>query len=75
MAPTRRWTSVRPGAAWDEALSSRRPVLLEVVTDPAVPTLPPELEPKLKEKLEQALTQEPDAARLREQLGKAGHGA
>jgi pyruvate dehydrogenase (quinone) len=63
------------GAAWDEALSSRRPVLLEVVTDPAVPTLPPELEPKLKGKLEQALSQEPDAARLREQLGKAGHDA
>ncbi len=61
------------GAAWDEALAARRPVLLEVVTDPAVPTLPPELEPKLKEKLEQSLNQEPDADRLRAQLTKAGH--
>jgi pyruvate dehydrogenase (quinone) len=29
------------GAAWDEALASDRPVVLEVKTDPEVPPLPP----------------------------------
>lgn len=33
------------GRAWDEALAADRPVLLEAVTDPTVPTLPPELKP------------------------------
>jgi pyruvate dehydrogenase (quinone) len=31
----------RIGAAWDEALSCGRPALLEVITDPNVPPLPP----------------------------------
>ncbi len=31
------------GAAWDEALSSDRPVVLEVKTDPEVPPLPPHM--------------------------------
>jgi pyruvate dehydrogenase (quinone) len=31
----------RVGAAWDEALASQQPVVLEVVTDPEVPPLPP----------------------------------
>jgi len=31
------------GAAWDEALASRRPVLLEVKTDPEVPPLSPHI--------------------------------
>ena len=31
------------GAAWDEALSSNRPVVLEVKTDPNVPPLPPHI--------------------------------
>lgn len=29
------------GAAWDEALSADRPVLLEAIVDPDVPTIPP----------------------------------
>jgi pyruvate dehydrogenase (quinone) len=33
----------RMGAAWDEALSSDRPVVLEVKTDPNVPPLPPHI--------------------------------
>ncbi|MES2184055.1 MAG: thiamine pyrophosphate-requiring protein [Pseudomonadota bacterium] len=36
------------GPAWDEALAAQQPVLLEMVTDPNVPSLPPEI------KLEQA---------------------
>jgi pyruvate dehydrogenase (quinone) len=32
------------GAAWDEALSADRPVVLEAVTDPEVPPIPPHIE-------------------------------
>jgi pyruvate dehydrogenase (quinone) len=31
------------GSAWDEALAADRPVVLEAVTDPAVPPLPPHI--------------------------------
>ena len=31
------------GAAWDEALAADRPVVLEVLTDPEVPPLPPHI--------------------------------
>ena len=31
------------GAAWDEALASDRPVVLDAITDPAVPPLPPHI--------------------------------
>ncbi len=31
------------GAAWDEALACDRPVVLEAITDPAVPPLPPHI--------------------------------
>jgi pyruvate dehydrogenase (quinone) len=31
------------GSCWDEALASERPVVLEVVTDPEVPPLPPHI--------------------------------
>jgi pyruvate dehydrogenase (quinone) len=31
------------GAAWDEALSADRPVILEAYTDPNVPPLPPHI--------------------------------
>ena len=33
----------RVGAAWDEALASDRPVILEAYTDPNVPPLPPHI--------------------------------
>src|SRR5205823_5666696 len=31
------------GPAWEEALASDRPVILEAITDPDVPTLPPHI--------------------------------
>jgi pyruvate dehydrogenase (quinone) len=31
------------GSAWDEALAAKRPVVLEVKTDPEVPPLPPHI--------------------------------
>jgi pyruvate dehydrogenase (quinone) len=33
----------RVGAAWDEALAADRPVVIDAVTDPNVPTLPPHI--------------------------------
>ncbi|MCW4116318.1 thiamine pyrophosphate-requiring protein [Aurantimonas sp. MSK8Z-1] len=36
-------TPDRLGPAWDEALAARRPVVLEVKTDPDVPPLPPHI--------------------------------
>ncbi|MBN8897312.1 MAG: thiamine pyrophosphate-requiring protein, partial [Rhodospirillales bacterium] len=36
-------TPERMGPAWEEALSSDRPVVLEVKTDPNVPPLPPHI--------------------------------
>ncbi len=31
------------GPAWEQALSATRPVILEAITDPEVPTLPPHI--------------------------------
>ncbi|HSU54762.1 MAG TPA: thiamine pyrophosphate-requiring protein [Candidatus Dormibacteraeota bacterium] len=31
------------GSAWDEALAERRPVVIDAITDPEVPTLPPHI--------------------------------
>lgn len=36
-------TPERIGPAWDEALSADRPVVLEAITDPNVPPLPPHI--------------------------------
>jgi pyruvate dehydrogenase (quinone) len=36
-------TPERLGSAWEEALASDRPVVLEVKTDPNVPPLPPHI--------------------------------
>jgi pyruvate dehydrogenase (quinone) len=36
-------TPERIGPAWDEALSAKRPVIYEAITDPEVPTLPPHI--------------------------------
>ena len=63
----------RVGAAWDQALRADRPVLLEIVTDPNVPTLPPELTKEQEQKLEKALSGgDPDEHEAREQLRLAG---
>src|SRR5215207_3809385 len=62
------------GPAWDEALAAERPVLIEAVTDPTVPTLPPELKPAQVEKIRSALSQgDPDAAAVWERLSQEGH--
>jgi pyruvate dehydrogenase (quinone) len=38
------------GAAWDEALAADRPVVLEVVTDPEIPPIPPHIKKELGKK-------------------------
>ena len=51
------------GPAWDEALRADRPVLIEAITDPEVPPLPPHIRFEQAEKLSHALMHgEPAAA-------------
>jgi thiamine pyrophosphate-dependent acetolactate synthase large subunit-like protein len=55
--------------AWDRALASDRPFVIDAVVDAAVPTLPPELEEEVETKLTQALSSgDPDAEAVLEQL-------
>jgi pyruvate dehydrogenase (quinone) len=62
------------GDAWDEALRSEVPVLLEAITDPEVPPLPPHIERDQAKHLAKALLRRDPGAReiIRESLkGKA----
>ena len=43
------------GSAWDEALAADRPVVLEAITDPTVPPLPPHITLEQAKKLSAAL--------------------
>jgi pyruvate dehydrogenase (quinone) len=43
------------GPAWDEALAADRPVVLEAITDPEVPPLPPQIRMEQARNLAQAL--------------------
>ena len=53
------------GPAWDRALQTQRPVLLEAVTDPEVPPLPPHIRFDQANKLAHALMHgEPGTARI-----------
>ena len=51
------------GAAWDQALDARRPALLEAVTDPEVPPLPPHIRFEQANKLSRALLKGDPAAK------------
>ena len=50
----------RVGAAWDEALSADRPVILEAFTDPNVPPLPPHITFKDAKNFMTSLIDEPE---------------
>ena len=53
------------GAAWDEALASQIPVVLEVRTDPEVPPLPPHITFDQAKKFMNTLQQgDPDQGRM-----------
>lgn len=58
--------------AWHDALHSDRPVLIEAITDPDVPTLPPEPDAEVVENIEQALDEEPGAEHVWRLLADAG---
>ncbi|HEU4647774.1 MAG TPA: thiamine pyrophosphate-requiring protein [Gemmatimonadales bacterium] len=61
------------GRAWDEALASDRPVVLEASVSAAVPSLPPSLRAEQRRKLEAALAQgDPDAEDVIQQLALHG---
>jgi pyruvate dehydrogenase (quinone) len=51
------------GAAWDECLAAGRPAVLEVLTDPEVPPLPPHIRFDQAKGLAKAIAQRDPAAR------------
>ena len=53
----------RLGPAWDEALAAKRPVVLEVKTDPEVPPLPPHITLDQAKKFSQSLAKGDSSAR------------
>ncbi len=62
------------GPAWDEALAADRPVVVEAVTDPNVPTLPPQLKPEQVAKITAALRKgDPDSSGVHQQLEREGY--
>ncbi len=62
------------GPAWDEALAAVRPVVVEAVTDPNVPTLPPQLKPEQVAKITAALGKgDPDTSGVRQQMEREGY--
>ena len=60
------------GAAWDAAFASDRPFLIDAVTDPDVPTLPPDPSEEVKDAISRALREEPSAASVVEQIEREG---
>ncbi|MDB4956795.1 MAG: thiamine pyrophosphate-requiring protein [Myxococcales bacterium] len=59
------------GAAWDEAMSLRRPVVVEAFTDPEVPPLPPHIElVQAKNLMESILKGDPERWRVIKESAK-----
>ena len=54
----------RIAPAWEEALSADRPTVIEFVTDPEVPPLPPHITPDQAKKFMKSLLHEPDRAHI-----------
>jgi pyruvate dehydrogenase (quinone) len=52
------------GPAWDQALAATRPVVIEALTDPEVPTLPPHITFEQAKNFNMALMSDPDAAAM-----------
>ncbi len=65
-------TPAQVGPALDAALSADRPVVIDALVDPDVPTLPPFLTTEQEEALRTALADDPDAPGVREQLALLG---
>jgi pyruvate dehydrogenase (quinone) len=58
------------GPAWDEALAADRAVVLEAITDPEVPPLPPHIRFDQAKNMARALVGEPHRGRIIEQAAK-----
>jgi pyruvate dehydrogenase (quinone) len=58
------------GSAWDEALAAGGPVVLEAITDPEVPPLPPHIRLDQARKLAHALPGDPSRGRIVKQAVK-----
>jgi pyruvate dehydrogenase (quinone) len=52
------------GPAWDKAFAASRPVVLEMITDPEVPTLPPHITFKEAKNFAISVPQDPKAAEI-----------
>jgi pyruvate dehydrogenase (quinone) len=59
-------------AAWEAALRSDRPFLIDAVTDPNVPTIPPDPSPEVKETLAEAIREEPSPSAIVTQIEREG---
>lgn len=68
-------TPERVGPAWDEALASPVPVVLDVHTDPDVPPIPPHLTLKQVRNFVTALPRDPDAGNVLVNTARATLGA
>ena len=55
------------GAAWDEALAADRPCVIEFVTDPEVPPLPPHITGEQARNFVKSLLHDPDRAHMLKQ--------
>jgi pyruvate dehydrogenase (quinone) len=58
--------------ALERALAADRPVVIDAVTDPETPNLPPTLTPEIEEKLRSALASDADAADVQRHLEREG---
>jgi pyruvate dehydrogenase (quinone) len=69
--PRRVDTADGVGAAWDEALGADRPVVIEAITDPEVPPLPPHITIEEAQSFTYALLRgDPHAGRMITQSAK-----
>jgi len=59
-------------AAWQSALSADRPTLIDAVTDPNVPTLPPAPTADVIQKLSTALGEESGSDQVERQISREG---
>ncbi|MBQ5950443.1 thiamine pyrophosphate-requiring protein [Massilia sp. ST3] len=61
------------GAAWDRALSARRPFVLEVLADPNIPPLPPQTVDKQAKQVEEAAAKgDPEGGEARRGVDQQG---
>jgi pyruvate dehydrogenase (quinone) len=57
----------RVGPAWDEALAADRPCVIEFITDPEVPPLPPHISPEQARNFIKSLLHDPDRGHMLKQ--------